>query len=289
MFVGLVRAMRPHQWVKNLFVLTPLVFAKELFSPPMALRALGGFVAFSLLASAVYIINDINDIEGDRVHATKRKRPIASGEVPVKVAASVAAALAVLAIGGGALLSPMFAIYAGSYLALNVAYTHVLKRMPYIDVLCIALGFELRVLAGAAAAVVPASAYLLLVTFLLALFLGLGKRKHELLGGVSSHQQRSVLSKYDPRVVNAMLWTTAVATVGTYVVYTLDPTTHRFFGTSYLVVTSLFAVAGIGRFLYLAGRAENAESPTEQMLRDLPFLANLVLWGGAVVAIIYAT
>jgi decaprenyl-phosphate phosphoribosyltransferase len=284
---ALVRAMRPHQWVKNLFVLAPLVFAKELFDGHTALRAATAFASFCLLASSVYLLNDLQDIEADRAHPVKRHRPIASGHLAPRIAWLAAAACLALACVASIWLGPGFGLCALAYLVLNVAYSFRLKRVAYVDVLCIATGFELRVLAGAYAAAVQPSAYLLAVTFLLAAFLGLGKRMHELSQNPNEYERRPVLKAYDRATLALLLSGTAGATLATYVIYTLDAQTRRYFGTDYLVVTALFTVFGILRFIHLIRARPDAESPTEEMLRDPPFLANLGLWAMTTLAIIY--
>jgi 4-hydroxybenzoate polyprenyltransferase len=284
---GLLRTARPHQWVKNLFVLAPLVFAKELFEVGIALQSLFGFAIFCLASSTVYVINDLADVEADRAHPVKQGRPIASGRVSIGAARSAAGILAVTVLVGGYLLEPSFALTAILYLTLNLAYSFRLKHVAYVDVLCIATGFELRVLAGSFAARVEPSAYLLIVTFLLAIFLGLGKRMHELTHGERAEKQRASLSAYGRRTLTALLYAAGVLTVGAYVAYTLDAHTRAFFQTDYLVVTAFFALLGVGRFLHLVRRRPMAESPTEEMLRDVPFLANLALWVVAVLATIY--
>lgn len=286
MFVGLLRALRPHQWVKNLFVLAPLVFAQELFELPYAVRSLAGFALFCLASSSVYLLNDIIDVEADRAHPIKRNRPIASGRVPIHVARVAAGAMALVSIGGGLFLNYEFAATTAGYLVLMLGYSARLKRIAYVDVFCIALGFELRVLAGAFAALVEASLYLVVVTFLLALFLGFGKRMHEL-PQADAEKQRKVLASYDVRTLTFLLYATALATVGTYAIYTLDPSTAAAFGTDYLVVTTLMPLFGVLRFLHLVRRKHSAESPTEDMLRDKPFIANLLLWVVAVIVVIY--
>lgn len=291
MLRGLLRTMRPHQWVKNLFVLAPVVFAQRLFEVEPVLRALAGFVLFSLIASCVYILNDLADIEADRAHPVKRNRPIASGVVPTRAAQIAVAVLSGVALGGGFALSWRFALTILAYFVLNLLYSLRLKRIAYVDVLCIATGFELRVVAGAFAADVPASAYLLVVTFLLALYLGFGKRMHELVQAeaAGTTQARAVLQSYDRVIVARLLWLTATLTVLTYAIYTLDPVTRETFGTDYLIATSVFTLFGVFRFMVLVRDRPDAESPTEEMLRDLPFLTNLILWAGAVVGIIYVT
>jgi len=289
MVKGLLRTMRPHQWVKNLFVLAPVVFAQELFDTEKVLGAGAGFVCFSLLASAVYVLNDLVDVEADRAHPVKKNRPIASGAVSEGAARVAMVALAAVALGGAWFLGVWFLASLAGYLTNNIAYSFGMKRVAYLDVLSIALGFELRVLAGSFAADVPPSAYLLVVTFLLALFLGLGKRMHELVQQEKSGSahSRKVLERYSKGVVTGMLWVTGIATVATYVVYTLDPATRDQFGTDLLPITSAFTLFGVLRFVHLVRSRPDAESPTEEMLKDVPFIANLVLWGAAIVAIIY--
>ena len=289
MLSGLLKTMRPHQWVKNLFVVAPLVFAKGLGELPLMLRSAAAFAAFSLAASAIYVLNDLADVEADRAHPTKRRRPIASGQLSESAAKAAIGVLATLAIGVAFSLSlPVVGTIVG-YFVLQVAYTFALKRVPYVDVLCIAAGFELRVLCGTFALDVPPTPYLLVVTALLSLFLGFGKRMHELRQGAGAKKQRSVLSKYSEKTLTVLLQLTALATTLTYVIYTLDPATREFFGTDYLAATIVFTEFGVIRFLDLVRNESEADSPTEQMLKDWPFLVNLVLWAVAVVVVIYVT
>lgn len=286
--LGLIKTMRPHQWVKNLVVLGPLVFAHQLLNLEVALRAVAGFALFCLLASAIYVLNDLVDVEADRKHPVKKLRPIAAGVVAVPVARGAFAALILVVAAGSAALSLSLLGAMAGYLTLNLAYSFKLKRVAYVDVLCIALGFELRVLAGAFAADVPPSIYLVVVMFLAAMFLGLGKRLHEI-GVLAEGETRSVLRAYDPHIVTWLLAGFGVATVVTYAVYTLDPATIERFGTPYLVVSTLFTAFGLFRFVQLVRRKSHAESPTDAMLRDPAFLVNLALWAIAVTVILYAT
>jgi 4-hydroxybenzoate polyprenyltransferase len=279
--------MRPHQWVKNLFVVAPLVFARELTNASFALRAAAAFAVFCVLSSSVYVLNDLVDVEADREHPKKKHRPIASGKLSIEAGRTAFVALLSIAIGGGALLGHKFLFCAMAYLILNLAYSFALKKIAYLDVIALAGCYELRVLAGAFAADVHASEYLLVETFLLSSFLGLGKRAHELrnLGG---GQTRAALRGYSPAALRALLAFTGLATVVTYTVYTLDAHTIAMFGTRYLVVTSLFMLVGVGRFVQLIQSADT-ESPTEAMLRDKLFVATGILGAIAVVALIYAT
>ncbi|MEO0326278.1 MAG: decaprenyl-phosphate phosphoribosyltransferase [Myxococcota bacterium] len=286
MLPALLKAMRPRQWVKQVFVVAPLVFAKGLGDPVMGLRAAAAFAAFSAAASAIYLLNDLSDVEADREHPTKRHRPIASGALGLGVAKSAGVGLALLAVAAGAALGWRVAGTVAAYLALNVAYTFRLKRIPYLDVLSIAAGFELRVLTGAYAIGVEPSNYLLVVTLLVSGFLGFGKRMHELKLGSSA---RAVLQAYDARTLSVLLHLLALATTFTYVVYTLDPQTRETFGTEYLPVTIVFVEFGVLRFLGFVQDPELAESPTDYMLRDPFFLGNGLLWLAACVTVIYLT
>ncbi len=296
---GLIRTIRPHQWVKNVFVLAPMVFHKDVFvDTPVGMtlnlrvtgRALAATLCFSLLAGAVYTINDLLDVESDRIHPVKRFRPIASGVVPTGLAGAMAGALVLASMGGALLLSPWLALVAGIYFAENLAYSFKLKNVAFLDVSLIAFGFVLRVLAGGIATGVHVSAYMLACTALLALFLGFGKRRHEL-EGEHAGKQRAALRAYTPASVNWALAVTGSATVATYVAYTLDPVTKAFFNTSYLWLTTPFTILGIVRFLMIvngkAGRGRKAESPTQEMLRDVPMVLNVVIWLVVVVAIVY--
>jgi decaprenyl-phosphate phosphoribosyltransferase len=296
---GLVKTLRPHQWVKNVFVLAPMVFHKDVFvSTPVGTalnlsvtgRALAATGIFCLLAGAVYTINDVVDVEADRIHPVKRFRPIAAGAVPESIAKVVSLVLVLACLAGAYLVAPALAIVAAVYFAENVAYSFRLKKVAFLDVALIALGFVLRVLAGGIAADVHVSGYMLACTALLALFLGFGKRRHEL---ASEHagKQRAALEAYTPRSLDVALALTGGATVITYVAYTLDSTTRAFFNSNYLWLTAPFVCFGIWRFLRLvsgrSGRGLRAESPTQEMLRDVPLMLNLVAWVIVVVAIVY--
>jgi len=267
--------------------LAPLVFAKELGTLAPALRTAAAFGLFCLASSAVYILNDLADMEADRAHPVKRQRPLASGQVPTGVARGVGLFLAGSVLAGSALLGPWVFVSIGGYLALNLAYTFGLKRVAYLDVLSITAGFELRVLTGTFAAQVPPTVYLLVVTFLLATFLGFGKRLHELVPGEGTSKQRSALAGYDRKTLLTLLYVTGLATVVTYVVYTLDPANRTAFGTDYLLLSAPMPLFGVLRFLHLVRTHPDVESPTEEMLRDKPFLANLALWAVVVLALIY--
>lgn len=298
---GLLKTVRPHQWVKNVFVLAPIVFDKDLVSvtphgdPSLNLRVTGlallATLVFCLLAGAVYAINDLVDVEADRIHPVKRYRPIASGAVPEAFAWPFAILLVVVALGLSLLkLNWMFAAVAALYFVENIAYSFKLKKIAFLDVGLIAFGFVLRVFAGGLATNVVVSGYMLACTALLALFLGFGKRRHEL-EGEHAGKQRSALEAYSKRSLTVALAITGIATAATYVAYTLDPQTEMFFHTPYLWLTAPFVIFGILRFLMLVsgrvGRGLKSESPTQEMLSDVPFVLNLVGWTVVVIVIVY--
>ena len=284
----LLLAIRPRQWVKNLSVGAPLLFAKSLLERDLALRAAAAVGVFCVISSAVYLWNDLVDVEKDRAHPTKRNRPIAAGTLGMQAARAAAASLAALGLALALLVDPGFAGAGLLYLLLNVAYSLVLKRIPYVDVLVIASGFLLRVWAGAMATDVHPSPWLLLCTGLLASFLGFGKRAHELAAaGAKGAEQRSVLAAYRPEHLKAALYLTGAATVAAYFFYTLAEHTRVYFGTTKMVWTVPAVVVGIGRFLVLTSSRTKAESPTEEILRDPLFMANLAGYAVAVVVIIY--
>ena len=287
MLWSIFKAVRPHQWVKNLFVAAPVVFAKRMGDTHSVLRAAAAFGAFCLLTSAVYLVNDLVDLEKDRAHPIKRNRPIASGKLSPDLARALAGLFAIAALGGGYLLGWQFALTAGGYLALNAAYSFRLKRIAFVDVACISVGFLLRVLAGAFAIDVPASHWLLVCTLLLSALLGFGKRAHELrIGGDGGHKHREVLGDYDARVLRVLLIALGVATTLAYLVYTRTQRTNELFGGGQLVFTVPFAAFGVYRFIRIVNRTDRADSPTDSMLHDPAFVVNLILYAAAVVLIV---
>ena len=284
---GLLKSLRPHQWVKNVFVLAPVVFAKEVFDPLLLTHAAASFSVFCLLASAVYTINDLADVEADRLHPVKRHRPIASGRLPIPAARVLAVVLVLAALGGAMLLTTAFFVVALAYLANNLAYSFKVKHIAYLDVLSISAGFVMRVLAGGYGTQTPVSNYLLLCTALLAGFLGFGKRRHELAAAGRSKKQRLALKQYRKRGLDVALWVTAIATIGTYLAYTLDARTRAFFKSDYLWVSTVFVVLGVVRFVTLVRSRPRAESPTQEMLKDGPFVGTVLLWVILVMWMVY--
>jgi 4-hydroxybenzoate polyprenyltransferase len=288
MLQGLIQSLRPQQWTKNLFVLAALPFGLKLFDPAAVALALAAFVVFCALSGVVYLVNDLYDREADRLHPVKRLRPIAAG-----VLAPGAAATAAALIAGGALLSAAaiglrFAVASASYLALFYLYSRWLKHLVIIDVLSIAIGFVLRTYAGAVAIGVPVSDWLLVCTVLLALFLGLSKRRHEitlLAGGAASH--RRILDEYNPYLLDQMISVVTASTLMAYIIYCTSADTVERFGTHNLVLTIPFPIYGILRYLYLVHRRDGGGNPSELLITDRPLLICVGLWGLVTALVIY--
>ncbi len=288
MIGALLRSLRPAQWVKNLFVVVPLVFAHRLDRPQLSLQAFLAFLAFCAASSAIYLLNDVRDRESDLRHPLKRHRPIASGELGIGAALISAVGLLALAAIASVRLPALFAIALSAYVTLNVLYSLGLKRVVILDVMTIAAGFVLRVLAGAAAIEVEVSSWLLLCTTFVALFLAFSKRRQEIAtlppGEVTT---RAVLEQYNLTFLDQLINVVTASTVIAYSLYTVDPATAPRLGTRHLVWTVPLVVYGVFRFLFLLYRRNDARSPTDAILRDPPFLLNLLLWGILVLLLIY--
>ena len=284
----LVQSLRPAQWAKNLFVLAPLVFGDLLLNGPAVARALLALLAFCCASSAVYLINDLRDREEDRQHPLKRLRPLASGTLGVPAAVAAVVVLTAAAFALALYLGLPFAWILGAYLLLNVLYTLWFKHMVILDVMSISLGFVLRVEAGGEATGVAVSRWLFLCTTFLALFLAFSKRRHEitLLAGAASGQ-RPVLDHYSPAFLDQMINVVTASSVVSYALYAVAPDTVRKFHTENLVYTIPLVLYGIFRYLYLMYQRSGERNPTEAILRDPPFLINMVLWGLAVLWIVY--
>jgi len=285
---NLFLSLRPGQWTKNLLVFAGLLFGHRLLDPAAGLAALQAFGVFCGLSGAVYLFNDIADRQGDRQHPVKARRPIASGAVPVPVAAGAGAVLAVVALAAAGLLGRDFAIVAVAYLALQFLYSGPLKHVVILDVLTLACGFALRAAAGAVAVNVEISHWLLVCTILLALFIALAKRRHEIvLLAESASTHRPILGEYSAPLLDQMMTIVAASTLIAYVFYTISPETVRKFGTASLGFTIPFPFYGIFRYLYLVHRREGGGNPSELFLSDRPLLTCVALWALAVALIIY--
>jgi 4-hydroxybenzoate polyprenyltransferase len=287
--VSLLVSLRPSQWTKNLIIFAALMFGQRLLDPTAVLQAVAAFVIFCALSGVVYLVNDIADREADRRHPVKMHRPIASGAVPVPVAAALATVLAVTAVSAAFWLRPMFGVLAVSYLLLLMLYSGPLKHAVIIDVLTIAIGFVLRAAAGAVAIGVHASHWLYVLTMLLALFLALSKRRHELvLLADRATGHRRILEEYSPYLLDQMIAVVTASTIVAYAFYTVSPETIEKFGTDKLGLTLPFPLYGIFRYLYLVHQREGGGSPADMLLTDRPLLICVGLWAATVALIIYS-
>jgi 4-hydroxybenzoate polyprenyltransferase len=281
-------SLRPHQWTKNLAVFAALALSKHLFEPRPALRAGVAFLLFCGLSGAVYLVNDVADAEKDRLHPLKRLRPIAAGQLGTRAASLLAAALALLCLLAASLLGWAFASTAAVYLALNILYSFWLKNVVILDALSISLGFVLRFVAGGLAVRVAVSDWLLVCTILLALFLALAKRRHELTSlSEQAREHRSILAEYSPYLLDQMISVVTASCVTAYAFYTLAPETHEKYQTSALSWTIPFVIYGVFRYLYLVHQKEQGGSPTEILVTDRPLLLTVALWALTIVTIVY--
>lgn len=286
---ALLKALRPKQWLKNLFVLAPGLFASELFDTTAAVRLGSAFAIFCAVSSAVYLLNDVLDREADRLHPTKRYRPIASGRISPTLALATAAVLATSGlVAAAASLGGTVAAFVAGYLVLTLGYTLYFKHSVILDVMFLAAGFVIRVAAGAASIQVEASEWLLLCTLLLALFLGFSKRRHELtLLESSASGHRRVLVHYSPELLDQMIVIVATATILCYILYTVWPSTVAKFGTKHLVYTVPFVIYGIFRYFYLIHQRQSGGDAADSLLTDRPLLVSVFLWVVVASAVIY--
>jgi 4-hydroxybenzoate polyprenyltransferase len=293
--LSLFVSLRPSQWTKNLIVFAALLFGQRGTAPafldPEAIgRALAAFAIFCVLSGVVYLINDVADREKDRLHPLKRFRPIASGAVSSSTAITTAILLTVAALGASWLLRPAFALVAVTYVGLLSLYSGPLKHVVIIDVLTIAIGFVLRAVAGGVAIDVRIDHWLLILTILLALFLALSKRRHELVmlaDGATGH--RPILEEYSPYLLDQMIAVVTASTLVTYVISTVSDETVRKYNTDLLGLTLVFPLYGIFRYLYLVHQKEGGGSPSDMLLNDRPLLLCVALWAVSVAGIIYGT
>lgn len=289
MIAGLIKTMRPKQWTKNGFIFAALVFDVKLFQTEPLLKTALGFALLCVISGTVYLVNDLVDVEKDRAHPIKKNRPIPAGQVPFKAAVMAAVILPLLALPLGFLLNPVFGVIIAGYLALQIAYSFLLKHIVIVDILTIAAGFVMRVAAGVPLVEAERfSPWLYVFTILLALFLGLGKRRQELvlLKG-RANKTRSILSEYNIPFVDAMMPIVTTGTVITYSFYTFSapnlPDNHL------MMLTIPFVIFGIFRYLYVIHVQGNGGAPDEVLLTDRPLQTAIFLFGVAVVIILYSS
>jgi len=296
-FKDYLLALRPSQWTKNTVVLAAFFFAfwDRSRSEPLNLSDLfvviPGMFLFCVVSSGIYVLNDIRDIDADRRHPVKKFRPLAAGLIPLPKAWATAVLLLCVGVSGAYLLSRPFALVVGSYILIQFLYNFCVRHIALIDIFVIAAGFVLRAIGGGVILNdVTISPWLLLCTFLLALFLALCKRRHEkILLRDTVNQHRPSLEKYDARLLDQLIAITSSATIVSYAIYTLWPQTVEKFGTTWLGFTIPFVVFGVFRYLDLVYRHEKGDRPETILLTDMPLLINLALYGVSVIMIFQLT
>lgn len=284
----LITVMRPHQWVKNLFILAPLLFGKRLTDVSAVISASMAFMVFCLLASAVYIFNDIQDAKEDAAHPEKRDRPIASGDLPASLAMIWATVLVLVAGGLGSMLGWAFFSICVLYILLMIAYCLVLKKMIVLDAMTIATGFVIRVVAGAIAVNVATTHWLIACTFLLALFLAFTKRRQELLSlSEEAAGHRQVLGTYTVKYLEQVNIIIIGAAIVCYALYTVAPETIDKFGTDSLIYGTVFVMYGMLRYLALVSDPQKGGNPSKMLLGDFPLMLTIAGWAGYNALVLY--
>jgi 4-hydroxybenzoate polyprenyltransferase len=287
-FGGLVESLRPQQWVKNGFVFAALIFSRSITDWHRNGRVAAGAVLFCLMSSAVYLLNDILDVREDRIHPLKKLRPLASGRLGVGTASIAAIILATFSLYGAWLLDRTFFIILLAYALINVLYSWALKRVVLLDVFVISAGFVLRVISGGVIIHVEISPWLVVCATLLALFLALSKRRHELvILGKDAGDHRSILSRYSPYFLDQLIGIVTASTVMSYALYTLSSDVQVKFPGKRLDFTIPFVLFGIFRYLYLVHQSEEGGNPTRLLFTDSVLLSVVLFWAASVIFIIY--
>lgn len=282
------KSMRPQQWIKNFFIFAALIFSQNVLNPPLLFKTVLAFIAFCILSSALYIFNDLRDLEEDKLHPLKSKRPIASGRLKGSTAVVAFVVLSLMGFLLALNLNIYFFISALLYYFLQVAYSLRLKHVVILDVFIIAAGFLIRVVAGGLAIEVAISHWLLICTALLALFLSMSKRRHELcLLEEEAINHRSILKEYNPYLLDQMIGVVTASTVVAYSLYTVSEETVTKFGTTKLIWTVPFVLYGIFRYLYLVHQRAEGGSPEALIIMDKPLLIDIFLWIVTVILILY--
>lgn len=281
--------MRPKQWIKNLFIFAPLVFSRNFTNPEYLTKSLIAFFLFSLITGNVYIFNDCIDLENDRKHPKKKFRPIASGKIGQRTAILFSIVFSVILLTIGYFFDSSFLILSLIYVLLNFLYSLYLKRIAVFDVFIIAIGFVLRVMIGGEINSIYLSPWIFIITFLLALFLGLIKRRQELDGlNINSDDfTRDSLKSYSIPFLDQLISITTSATLVSYIIYVLNPDVQNYFHTKELYLTVPFVIFGIFRYIFLTYMKNKGEIPEEIIFTDIPFLINLILWISFFIVFIY--
>lgn len=291
-----LRLIRVHQWIKNIFVFVPLLFSLHLFNKDYFITTLLGFLVFCLASSAIYVINDLVDIESDRAHPVKKNRPLPSGAITKATAIITASLFLVLVFWLMMYFNQEFIYMVLAFVVLNVLYSFWFKNIVLLDIFSIAAGFSLRVLAGAFVIQVPISSWLLLTTMFISLFLGVMKRRSELMLVTETNKQipetteqksRKVLTQYSLNFADQMATVAATGVIVCYALYTVAPRTVLIFQTERLIYTTPFVVFGIFRFMYLEYVNRKGENTTRTLATDLPMILNVLAYAVVTIFVIY--
>jgi 4-hydroxybenzoate polyprenyltransferase len=286
--LAIIKSLRLQQWIKNFFVFAPLIFSQNVFNLPLLIKTVLAFVLFCILSGASYLLNDIQDLDEDKLHPKKSKRPLASGKLEKKHALFASLLLVLLGLTGAYFLNINFFIVLLVYFILQIAYSNWLKHVVIIDVFLIATGYFLRVIAGGLAISVQISPWLFICSILIALFLALSKRRHELvLLAKNAEIHRPILKEYTPQLLDQMIAVVTASTVVSYCLYTVSSETVEKFGTMNLLFTVPFVLYGIFRYLYLVHQKDEGGSPEALIIKDKPLLVDLFLWIVTAMLILY--
>ncbi len=283
-----IQLIRPKDWAKNLFMFVPVFFAKEIFNFDILSNVLAGFACFCCIASSIYIINDYRDIEDDKIHPVKSKRPLASGAVSKSTALIICTLLIIAGFTGAWFIRDKFLFVLGIYFLLNIGYSFGLKNIPILDIIIIAIGFVLRVKGGAVIARIGLSEWLTIMVFLLALFMAMAKRRDDVLIKLSSgSDMRKAVKGYNLEFINVALSLICAVIVVSYFMYTMSPEILARLGTYRLYYTCLFVLAGIFRYLQLIFVQQNSQSPTKILYKDRFIQISILLWMASFYIILY--
>ena len=283
-----LKLLRPKDWAKNLFLFLPLFFGREIFNVEKLIQVAYGFLAFCCVASSIYIINDYLDREDDRKHPVKRFRPLASGAVSPTVALIICGLLIFVGFSLATLLRDKFLFVIGIYFCINLAYSLGLKAIPILDIMILATGFVLRIKAGSVLSLVPLSEWIVIMVFLLAVFMAIGKRRDDVLLKVSSGaDMRKSIKGYNLELLNVLLALVCAVIIVAYFMYTMSPVTVKNLGTDRLYYTCVFVLAGIMRYLQIIYLSTDSGSPTKILYKDRFIQITLLLWIASFIFLLY--
>lgn len=283
-----LKLLRPKDWAKNLFLFIPLFFASQIFNLDKIIQVFYGFIAFCCIASSIYIINDYRDIEDDRKHPVKRNRPLASGAVKPTAALLICGILLIAGFSIAWCLRYKFAFVLGVYFLINLGYSLGLKSIPILDIMILALGFVLRIKGGSVISLIPLSEWIIIMVFLLAVFMAIGKRRDDVLLKMGSGvDMRKSIKGYNLEFLNVLLALVCAVIIVAYFMYTMSPEVTNRLGTYRLYYTCVFVIAGIMRYLQIVFVVADSGSPTKILYRDRFIQVTLLLWVASYISIIY--